>query len=45
LILIGTDCPALTSKHIQKVIALLEEQDAVLVPATDGGYVFLAMSL
>ena len=42
LILMGTDCPALSPEHIQRVMAALELHDVVIIPATDGGYVLIA---
>jgi rSAM/selenodomain-associated transferase 1 len=41
-VLIGTDCPALTPRHIRLAFqALHSGYDAVLAPAEDGGYVLL----
>lgn len=42
LILIGSDCPALTAEHLQQVTTELIQHDVVLIPATDGGYVLIA---
>lgn len=42
LIVIGADCPALTTEHLHAAAAALESKDAVLIPAEDGGYVLLA---
>ena len=44
LIVIGADCPALTPTHLHAAAAALEEKDAVLIPAEDGGYVLLGLS-
>ena len=41
VILMGTDCPSLTSERIQLAVHKLDQYDAVMVPATDGGYVLL----
>jgi len=41
VILLGTDCPALTQSHIASACQALITQDAVMIPATDGGYVLL----
>ena len=44
VILLGTDCPAMTTEHLQ--LALLElaaGNDVVITPAEDGGYVLLGM--
>jgi rSAM/selenodomain-associated transferase 1 len=39
LLLIGTDCPPLTARHLrQAALALLDGGDAVFCPAEDGGY-------
>ena len=39
VILMGTDCPSLTPERIQLAVHKLDQYDAVMVPATDGGYV------
>ena len=41
VVLIGTDCPSLTSGCIQTAVQQLNQQDVVMIPATDGGYVLL----
>lgn len=43
VLLMGTDCPGLTGDILQQMHQALEEYDACLVPANDGGYVALAM--
>lgn len=44
LILIGTDCPALTPAHLRNAAqALCDGQDAVFHPAEDGGYVLVGL--
>jgi uncharacterized protein len=43
-ILIGSDCPTLTPAHLRIAAAALPENDAVLVPAEDGGYVLIGLS-
>lgn len=43
LIIIGTDCPALTPSHLQAAFAALDEADIVLGPALDGGYYLIAL--
>ncbi len=40
-VVIGADCPALTSAHIAAAFSQLRSHDAVVVPATDGGYVLI----
>lgn len=43
-LLIGTDCPALTPAHLRKAAAVLREgDDAVFLPAEDGGYVLVGL--
>ncbi|MEZ7502549.1 TIGR04282 family arsenosugar biosynthesis glycosyltransferase [Psychrobacter sp. Arc29] len=41
VVLIGTDCPSLTAERIQTAVQQLEKDNAVMIPATDGGYVLL----
>jgi len=44
LLLIGTDCPVLTTSTLKESAgALLPEEDAVFVPAEDGGYVLVGL--
>ncbi len=44
LVLIGTDCPALTEAYLEQAFAALESGvDVVLGPAEDGGYVLIGM--
>jgi uncharacterized protein len=40
-LVIGTDCPALTSAHLQEAADALREHDVVLSAAEDGGYVLI----
>jgi rSAM/selenodomain-associated transferase 1 len=42
-LIIGTDCPALTPAHLQQAANALNENDAVLIPAEDGGYVLIGL--
>lgn len=42
-IIIGTDCPGLNADIIQQAFSLLEENDAVIGPALDGGYYLLGL--
>jgi rSAM/selenodomain-associated transferase 1 len=43
-LLVGTDCPALTPTHLTTAArALHDGNDAVLLPAEDGGYVLLGL--
>lgn len=41
-IFIGTDCPELTSIYLERAARLLDDHDAVLGPAQDGGVVLMA---
>ncbi len=43
-IMIGTDCPYLSSAHLHGALdALSDGQDAVITPADDGGYVLIGL--
>jgi rSAM/selenodomain-associated transferase 1 len=43
-LVIGTDCPVLTSDHLQRAADILRRgTDAVVLPAEDGGYVLIGM--
>jgi rSAM/selenodomain-associated transferase 1 len=42
-LVIGTDCPALTADHLALAAATLMLHDAVVIPATDGGYVLIGL--
>ncbi|MBV1790668.1 TIGR04282 family arsenosugar biosynthesis glycosyltransferase [Marinobacterium sp. D7] len=44
VLLIGTDCPALTADRLRRAAAALEQGDAVMTPAADGGYVLLGLN-
>jgi rSAM/selenodomain-associated transferase 1 len=44
VVFIGTDCPALLSSMLQEVAIHLVKYDAVMIPASDGGYVLLALN-
>jgi rSAM/selenodomain-associated transferase 1 len=44
LLLTGTDCPPLTPAHLRQAAqALLDGDDAVFLPAEDGGYVLVGL--
>jgi hypothetical protein len=44
VLVIGTDCPALTETHLRSAATALHDgNDVVLIPAEDGGYVLLGM--
>jgi hypothetical protein len=42
-LVVGTDCPALSAEHLRDAARALEENDVVLIPAEDGGYVLVGM--
>jgi len=45
VIIIGADCPALTGGDLQRAAAaLVAGNDAVLIPAEDGGYVLIGLT-
>jgi hypothetical protein len=41
VLVIGSDCPALTRDHLRTAAATLNDSDVVLIPAEDGGYVLI----
>jgi rSAM/selenodomain-associated transferase 1 len=44
-LLIGSDCPALTARHLRQAEAALRDgADAVLVPCEDGGYALIGLT-
>ena len=43
VLLMGTDCPALTAERIVQTAQELARHDAVLVPVADGGYVLIGL--
>ena len=42
--LIGTDAPALNADVLAAACAALDQQDAVFVPALDGGYALIGLT-
>ena len=43
-LVIGTDCPALTSDHLRRAADILcRGSDAIILPAEDGGYVLIGV--
>ncbi len=42
VLLLGGDCPTVPSRDLREALALLEDADAVLGPARDGGYTLVA---
>ncbi|MEQ9463879.1 MAG: TIGR04282 family arsenosugar biosynthesis glycosyltransferase [Haliea sp.] len=41
VLLVGSDCPALTGRYLQQALAALDTAEMVLGPALDGGYVLI----
>ncbi len=41
VLLVGSDCPALSCGYLQRALAALDSVDMVLGPALDGGYVLI----
>ena len=44
VLVIGTDCPALTPAHLCAAAEALRGSDVVVAPAEDGGYVLIGMA-
>lgn len=44
VILIGSDCPTLSTSIMEKAFKLLDENDVVFGPSKDGGYYLIGMS-
>lgn len=44
MVLIGSDCPTLTSKILEEAFAKLDNNDVVFGPSEDGGYYLIGMS-
>ena len=43
VVVVGSDCPRLTSAHLRDALRRLDGVDVVLGPATDGGYYLIAL--
>ena len=43
VIIVGTDCPDINQEYINDAILALDDVDAVIGPASDGGYVLLGL--
>lgn len=43
VLLMGTDCPALSAQRITAAAGALAQHDAVLIPVADGGYVLVGL--
>ena len=44
VVVIGTDCPDIDTGYITQAFSALDESDAVIGPASDGGYVLLGLT-
>lgn len=42
-VLVGSDCPDMDREYLSQAFTALEDHDAVLGPATDGGYVLIGL--
>lgn len=43
VVIIGSDCPAISEQHLNEAFSILGDHDVVIGPATDGGYYLLGM--
>jgi rSAM/selenodomain-associated transferase 1 len=43
VLVVGTDCPAMTAGHLRDAAEALRDHDAVAIPAEDGGYVMIGL--
>lgn len=43
VLLIGADCPGLSAQHLRDAAEALDDHEAALIPARDGGYVLLGL--
>ncbi len=43
VVIIGSDCPGLTTNHLDEAYSALDHHDVVIGPANDGGYYLLGM--
>jgi rSAM/selenodomain-associated transferase 1 len=44
VVVIGTDAPWLSARHVERAFAALDESDVVIGPSEDGGYYLLGVS-
>ena len=44
IVVIGSDCPAITADHLEQAFQQLSSHDLVLGPALDGGYYLIGLS-
>jgi uncharacterized protein len=42
VVIVGADCPAVTATHFLEAAKQLRDNDVILIPADDGGYVLIA---
>lgn len=45
VLLVGSDCPALTKAHLQDAASALKQGDTALIPTFDGGYALLGLAV
>lgn len=43
IVIIGTDCPTISSNHIEEAFLMLSNNDVVIGPAFDGGYYLIGV--
>lgn len=43
VLLMGTDCPTLTTALLREALQALDSSDSVMIPTADGGYALLAL--
>jgi uncharacterized protein len=43
VLVVGADCPAMTTEHLREAAEELHNHDAVAIPAEDGGYVLIGL--
>jgi rSAM/selenodomain-associated transferase 1 len=43
VLVVGTDCPAMTAEHLRQAAEALHSHDVVVIPAEDGGYVLIGL--
>jgi len=44
VVVVGSDCPELESRHLREALTALDTHDVVLGPATDGGYYLVGLT-
>ena len=44
VVLVGSDCPQIDASYLAQAIALLDDNEVVLGPADDGGYVLIGVT-